>query len=293
MRMRQYDSLRSFTIIARHDNLASAAEELCLTKGAVSHQIRRLEEELGFQVFDRDSRGIRLSPKGTELLATARRLFDDVEDKVDEIRGGEQRTLTIGVTTYFASRWLSPRLMDFMTSHPDIRLRIQPMVDLLNLRGEGVNLAIRWGDGRWTDHIIEKLFPCPAWPTGNMDVMEHVKNEGLEAALAGSTLLRDREDSVAWDDWYRVAGLPHRRRADTLIIPDPNVRVQAVLDGQGVALNDALVDQEIRDGKLFRLSSFELSDYGYFLAYEPAVTRNADVNAFISWLKSNTTANDR
>jgi len=286
MRLRQYDSLRNFLIVARHTSLASAAEALGLTKGALSHQIRRLEAELGFAVFERHSRGIRLSPKGKELLAAAQHAFGQIEEKTLELSGPQDRTLTIGVTTYFASRWLSPRLMDFMRKHPGIRLRIQPMIDLLDLRKEGVDLAIRWGNGQWSDCQIERLFLCPAWPTGNKEAIERVEKDGMDAAFADFTLLRDHEDSDAWSEWYERAGLLPKRHTDTLIIPDPNVRVQAVLDGQGVALNDDLVEQEIKNGTLFRLSPVELSDYGYFLSYEPSATQNPDVTAFMQWLKT-------
>jgi len=286
MRLRQYDSLRNFLIVARHTRLASASEELGLTKGALSHQIRRLEAELGFAVFRRHSRGIRLSPEGKDLLVVAQNAFDQIEDKAMELGGLRDHSLTIGVTTYFASRWLSPRLMDFMRNHPDVRLRIQPMIDLLDLRREGVDLAIRWGNGKWYDCQIERLFLCPAWPTGDKDAFDRVQKDGLDTAFADFTLLRDHDDSDAWSEWYERAGLSPKQRSDTLIIPDPNVRVQAVLDGQGVALNDDLVDQEIKNGALFRLSPVELSDYGYFLSYEPSTSQNPDVTAFMHWLKT-------
>ncbi|MDA4847978.1 LysR substrate-binding domain-containing protein [Hoeflea poritis] len=286
MRFRHYDNLRVFTIVAQHGSFSSAADELRLTKGAVSHQMRQLEAELGFAVFQRHARGISLTSKGQELLATVQAAFENVEQRIAEMRHADNRTLTIGVTTYFASRWLSPRLMDFMRAHPGIRLRIQPMIDLQDLRGEGIDLAIRWGDGNWNDVAIERLFPCPAWPSGDRQAWELVQQRGLEAAFDAFTLLRDREDSDAWSRWYRVAGLPHKGRADTLIIPDPNVRVQAVMDGQGVALNDALVMPEIEAGRLMRLSTFELSDYGYFLAYEAGAMNNPDADAFRRWLKS-------
>lgn len=286
MRLRQYDNLRNFVIAARHGSLASAAEELCLTKGALSHQIRNLEQDLGFALFTRHSRGVRLSDKGQSLLVSCQSAFDQIEQRVEELNGNTEQTLTIGTTTYFASRWLSPRLMDFIRQYPEIRLRIQPMIELFELRQQGIDLAIRWGNGRWTDCRIEKLFDCPAWPTGNEEAKLKVEREGLETAFSSFTLLRDREDSEAWSEWYDRAGLTPTDRSDTLIVPDPNVRVQAVLDGQGVALNDELVRQEIRDGRLFRLSEIELGDYGYFLAHRTGAQSNKATTLFVEWLRS-------
>lgn len=285
MRFRHFDNLRVFNIVARHGSFASAADELHLTKGAVSHQVRQLEAELGFTVFDRLPRGISLTSKGRELLATTNSAFGHLEQKISELRLEQTRALTIGVTTYFASRWLSPRLMEFMRTHPDIRLRIQPMIDLENLKRVGIDLAIRWGNGNWNDVSIENLFVCPAWPCGDAQALNQVQDLGLEAAFEKFTLLRDREDSSAWSHWFKVAGLNYMGRSDTLIIPDPNVRVQAVIDGQGIALNDQLVEAEIQAGKLYRLSDVQLSDYGYHLAYTADAMQNPDVEAFANWLK--------
>lgn len=285
MKFKHYNNLQILNIVARHGSFSSAAEELNLTKGAVSHQIKQLESELGFEVFKRLPRGIKLTSHGQELLLTSRVAFEGIDQRISELQSLNTKTLTIGVTTYFASRWLSPRLMNFMRSHPDIRLRLQPMIDLLNLKSEGVDLAIRWGNGNWSDVKIEKLFPCPAWPCGDKAAYKKVQDHGIEKAFSDFTLLRDRDDSNAWSHWYQEASIPFRVRSDTLIIPDPNVRVQAIIDGQGIALNDDLVSQEIKDGKLFRLSPIESSDYGYYLAYDNKVAFNPELDAFINWLR--------
>lgn len=284
MRFQHYDSLRIFSIVARHGSFAAAAEELNLTKGAVSHQIRGLEQALGFPLFNRLPRGISLTPKGQELSLTLRVAFDTVETRISDLREAPDRPITIGVTTYFASRWLSPRLMLFMKAHPRVRLRIQPMIDLSELEAEGLDLAIRWGRGDWTDVAVRPLFLSPAFATGAPEALALVRAEGLEAALGQLTLLADRSGSRAWQDWHRIAGVPFSSRTDVLTIADPNVRVQAVIDGQGIALNDALVEHELGDGRLARLTGHELADYGYFLAQEPGAAGNPDVAAFAEWL---------
>ncbi|NNF80595.1 MAG: LysR family transcriptional regulator, partial [Rhizobiales bacterium] len=129
------------------------------------------------------------------------------------------------------------------------------------------------------------LFACPAWPVGDRAARDRVRELGLSEAFQTFTLLRDRDDSNAWSHWYDAAGLAYTERADALVVPDPNVRVQAVIDGQGVALNDELVDQEIEAGSLFRLGTPELSNYGYYLALPPEAAVNRDVETFASWLR--------
>lgn len=284
-RFQHYDALRVFVIAAQHESLSDAAERLHVTKGAVSQQIKRLEEDLGFTVFIRHSRGIKLSEKGRMLLSTAGGAFSNIEKQLENLQGEAQQSLTIGVTSYFASRWLSPRLTDFMQQLPNIRLRIQPMIDLMNFAGQEVDVAIRWGNGDWSDCEITKLFSCPAWPTGNAAAFKQVRQHGIAKSFSGFTLLRDREDSNAWSEWYGVAGLEPMQRSDTLIIPDPNVRVQAVLDGQGIALNDELVNDEIESGRLYRLSDLALADYGYYLAYNSITSAdNPVVEKFVQWI---------
>lgn len=285
MAFRHYDSLRTFCTVATHSSFGAAAEELHLTKGAISQQIRGLEQALGFAVFDRLPRGVVLTSRGHDLWATLKVAFDSVETRIGELRETSDRPITIGVTTYFASRWLSPRLMHFLSAHPNVRLRIQPMIDMMGFEeGDGIDLAIRWGRGDWTDVPVRRLFTCPVFATGAPSALALIREVGLNDALRQLTLLADRSGGRAWADWHRLAGLPPPERDDVLTIADPNLRVQSVIDGQGVALNDALVQLELGAGTLVRLSDHSLEQYGYFLAHKSGVSGNKDVMAFADWL---------
>jgi DNA-binding transcriptional LysR family regulator len=282
---KHHDTLRLFIEVAQHLSFSDAAENLHMTKGAISYQIKTLEADLGFKVFLRSTRGVVLTDEGHQLLTATRAQFLGIEAKLEEMKGLKIQTLTVGLSSYFASRWLSPKLMSFMQLHPDIQLRLQPMAQLFDLERQGVDIAIRWGNGAWNDAEILPFLTMPTWPTGSPDVAQKVKEFGLARTFSELTLLRDHDDSTAWSDWLTAAGLPHQTRKDTLIIPDPNVRVQAVIDGQGIALNDSLITQEIEEGKLVRLSDVELSSYGYFLA-QPTSNRNEQsVEAFVQWLR--------
>lgn len=282
---RHFDSLRVFVDVARHDSFSDAAAALNMTKGAVSYQIKTLEADLGLILFHRRPRGVTLSQAGQALLDICRPRLEAIESDLARLSKTVPKTLTVGMSSYFASRWLSPRLMGFMQDHPDIQLRIQPMTRLFDLADQDVDLAIRWGHGAWDDAHITPLMPLPAWPVGNQEAADRVRDIGLEQAFAGFTLLRDHDDSNAWSDWLSVAGLPEQTRQDTLIIPDPNVRVQAVIDGQGIALNDALVAPEMQNGLLVRLSNIELASYGYYLAQPLGRPPNPNVDEFAAWIE--------
>ncbi|SLN31688.1 Glycine cleavage system transcriptional activator [Roseovarius albus] len=281
---RHHDTLRLFIEIARHFSFSDAAAALNMTKGAVSYQVKTLEEDLGVALFQRQPRGVALTSEGQSVLQSCKAHYEGIETALEIYRGAEMQMLTVGVSTYFASRWLSPRLMDFMQAHPEIQLRIQPMTRLFDLQAQGVDLAIRWGDGAWDDVEILPFMPCPAWPVGNRDTAAQIVRLGWSEAMPHLTLLRDHDDSNAWSDWLDVAGLERQGRQDALIVPDPNVRVQAVIDGQGIALNDDLVAQEVENGKLVRLSDVELAQYGYFLAIPPQRRKKRSVTAFVEWI---------
>ena len=288
MRFRSFDHLRVLNIVARHLSFTAAAKELHLTKGAVSYQITSLERELDFLLFDRNARGIGLTEKGRELVLASQAAFDNLEGVIDRLRQQDTSNITIGMSTYFASRWLSPRLMTFMASYPAIGLRIQPLIDLTDLRANRIDMAIRWGKGDWQDAAseIERVFLCPAKPTAGRDIARLISQKGLEFALANQTLLHDRDGSSAWRDWYRAANLPYPPERNHLVIPDPNVRVQAVIDNQGIALNDILVANELSSGLLFQISEIELTDYGYYLIYPQGRLKNPPVTAFRDWILS-------
>lgn len=285
MRFHSYDGLAIFAVAARHLSFTAAAAELNMTKGAISYRIRRLEEDLGFPLFVRQHRGLALTENGRQLWQSAQAAFREVEQRIDQLRAPAPGRITVGMSTYFASRWLSPRLMRFMATHPGIGLRLQPLVDLIDIKPAGIDMAIRWGKGNWTDLTIEPLFPCPVFPTAGGALANHIARAGFDAALPDLTLLHDRDGSTAWRDWFAAAGLRYAEApADGLVIPDPNVRVQAVIDGQGVALNDALLGPDLSEGRLARVSGVELVEYGYHLAYPPGALEVPALAAFRDWI---------
>ncbi|MFT5505203.1 MAG: DNA-binding transcriptional LysR family regulator [Gammaproteobacteria bacterium] len=272
--------------MARHLNMRSAAIELNLTKGAVSYQIKQLESELGFELFSRSNRNLELTVDGKILLGESRKAFNVIEQTIDSLQRQTGNRITIGMATYFASRWLSPRLMRFITRFPTITLRIQPLVDQMNLANEDLDLMVRWGNGDWHEPgmIVDEIFQCPAMLTASADTGFEIEQFGLVAAIADQTLLHDRDDSSAWQRWAEAAGIQHRPDNRYLVIPDPNVRVQAVIDGQGIALYDVLVADEVSAGRLYQYDKVMLNDYGYYLVYPGRSANNFAINAFKDWI---------
>lgn len=284
MRFRTYDNLRLFDVVARHLSFTAAAHEINLTKGAVSYQIQRLENELGFKVFIRKHRGIALTEKGKKLWHSSQAAFLNLEQEITRLREQDLERINIGMSTYFASRWLSPLLMNFMDRHPKIGLSLQPVIGLIDFRKGNIDMGIRWGKGDWTDMETELLFLCSAKPTAGVAIAKRIDDEGIEAVLPDLLLLHDRDDFEAWVDWHKAAGLVCQSTQNGLVIPDPNVRVQSVINGQGVALNDLLVAPELSAGQLREISTVGLSDYGYYLVYPSGSLDNPSLKAFRDWI---------
>ena len=168
---------------------------------------------------------------------------------------------------------------------PGVQLRIQPMIEFSEAEMQGVDLAIRWGNGNWKGGTVTPFMPMPSFPVGNADVAGRVERLRIRGAVTELTLLRDRENSNAWPEWLERAGLPPQARRDVLIVPDPNLRIQAVINGQGVALMDDLVGDELAAGKLHRLSDIALPDYGYFIVRPDRATASEPATVFSDWLQ--------
>ena len=285
-RFRHFDQLRSFVVVAEHLNLTKAADLLSLSKGAVSHQIKVLESELGVALFQANRRTLNLTDRGQQLYRIAKSNLEDIEREIRTLRAPFPQVINIGMATYFASRWLSPRLMKFMHANPDIGLRIQPLINQAEFDHHTLDMAIRWGKGEWRlpGMRIERIFHSPIMLTASEGGGRLIQEQGILAAIQASGLLHDQEGSRAWDDWFEAAGLPAVPARHDLVVPDPNVRVQAVIDGQGMALYDELVEDEVVQGKLYQHTDVVLGNYGYYLIYPEQSLHQEAMTRFRDWL---------
>jgi len=283
MKFRSYDSLKVFDAVARKQSMTKAATDLNLSKGSISYQINKLEENLGFALFERSNARLQLTENGRRIWNVSLNALQQIDQEIEDIRGSDTRALCIGALTYFSSRWLSPRLMDFFEKNAGFSLRIEPINSLADLKTKDVDLAILWGVGEWKEYESRLLLRLPSVPTANATIAKEVRILGIEAAVKQVPLLGDSSGDTGWRAWHRAVGLPYLPSKSSLTIPDSNSRVQAVIDGQGIALWDRLVAPEIKSGQLVELTDRKLDTSGYYLVFtkEPHA---AQVQAMISWL---------
>lgn len=159
------NALRAFKAAARHLTLSKAAIELCVTQAALSHQIRNLEERLGVALFRRVPRGLVLTDEGAALAPVLTSSLDLISATLDRFSGGRyHEALHVGVVGTFATGWLIPRLAGFEAEHPEVDLRILANNNRVSIPGEGLDLAIRFGDGSWHGLQAVSIMDAPLTP---------------------------------------------------------------------------------------------------------------------------------
>jgi DNA-binding transcriptional LysR family regulator len=279
------DALKVFESAARQLSFSEAARELCITKGAASYQIRRLEEALDCALFQRSVRQVFLTPAGQQLLQTTQRSFAELGDTCKRIQPGESaHDVLIGATTYVALRWLSPRISGFGQSNPDISVLLQHPVNSENFRIQDVDFAILWCRMEGKTSALRPLeLPMSLFPVCSPALLEarHIATSGLSASdiatpsLASIPLLCEERSLDLWQAWYgkQDGTLSNPRR----VIDDANVRTQAAVDGQGWTMADALMQRELDTGALVAPFAERLDGYGYAIQASPAryVSRKA------------------
>ncbi|OBR73458.1 LysR family transcriptional regulator [Xanthomonas arboricola] len=198
------NALRAFEAAARHQNLTRAASELCVSQAALSHQIKALEQQLGSSLFHRLPRGVALTDEGAALAPVLGEAFDRIAATLERFADGRYReVLSVGVVGTFATGWLLPRLPAFHAAHPDIELRLSTHNNRVDLAGEGLDLAIRFGDGDWQGQIAHALMEAPFAPVCAPSMARGLRTP---ADLAQLPLLRSyRLDE--WPQWFRAAGV--------------------------------------------------------------------------------------
>lgn len=281
------NALRAFEAAARHLNFTRAAIELCVSQGAVSHQVAQLERRLGVTLFRRLPRGLALTDEGQALVPVLADAFDRVGATLDRYAGGRlQEVLTVGVVGAFAGGWLLPRLDAFNRHHPHIDLRIMTNNNRVDLAGEGLDFAIRYGDGAWHGAHAEQILSAPLTPLCAPSVAARLTGP---AALTGEPLLRSyRADE--WTHWFEAAGAP----CPTLRGPvfDSSVLMAAAAaQGLGVALAPAVMfARELAAERLVRPFDIEVVLGGYWLTRLNSRPDSPAMTAFRDWLRKETLA---
>jgi LysR family transcriptional regulator, glycine cleavage system transcriptional activator len=288
-RLPSLNGLRAFEAAARHLSFTQAAAELNVTQTAISHQIKRLEEELGIRLFIRQNRALSLTAEAKEYLPGIRAAFNDLRLATDRLlRRDDGHVLTVSTLASLAAKWLLPRLSAFQETHPGIDVRITTSTALVDFRNDGVDAAIRYGRGQWpglrADWLMaDQLFPVcsPALLTGKKPLR---KPEDLADHVLLHTSSYNDDD---WRLWLTAAGLPANLSKQPGITFDMVfMTIQAAIDGFGVAMGrTSYVKDDIAKGSL--VVPFEITlptDAGFYLVSPEGRADSPKLSAFRNWL---------
>jgi LysR family glycine cleavage system transcriptional activator len=278
-------SLRAFEAAARVCSFTDAAKELSLTQGAISYQIRLLESSLGIELFLRSARQVSLTDAGHSLFRTTHRLFRELEDEIHSLAPSrDSLILTVSVSTYFVTRWLSKRLGRFINSHPEITIRLQHSVNDPDFTLEEVDLAIQWGIGIDSQSVSELLIPSPMIALCAPQLFDAGLDRANLDSLRQQTFLHDQESNDGWSEWLKMAGLGDLGAGSGPVILDPNVRIQSAIDGQGLVLANFLLFDDIAAGRLVEPFNVRLGGYGFHLLYAESAKKRSAFLLFRQWL---------
>jgi LysR family glycine cleavage system transcriptional activator len=289
VRLPSLNGLRAFEAAARHLSFTLAAAELNVTQTAISHQIRRLEEELGLRLFVRKNRALTLTAKAKDYLPGVRAAFNDLRLATDRLlRRDDDNVLTISTLASLAAKWLLPRLSTFQEAHPKIDVRITTSASLVDFKGGDVDAAIRYGRGHWAGLRAQWLMADELFPVCSPALLKGDHPLSCPQDLGHYTLLHS---SGGYDDdwrlWLTAAGLP------TDISKQPGVTfdlifmtVQAAIDGIGIAMGrTSYVQDDIAKGRLVVPFKIALpADAGFYLVSPEAVDDPPKLKLFRQWL---------
>ncbi|ARU86662.1 transcriptional regulator GcvA [Pseudomonas sp. M30-35] len=285
-KMPPLNALRAFEATARHLSVKNAAEELCVTPGAVSQLLKTLELNLGVKLFHRVNRGIFLTDIGQAYLPPVRNAFRQIIEASSRIASAEETgILTVSVTSFFASAWLVPRLTQFQNNNPEIDLRVVTNNQLVDFSRDGVDVAIRHGLGVYPGLASHRVLAVDIVPVAAPKLVDRLGRPASPADLTRWPHVHDAERK-AWHRWFQSQGVEEVGPLRGPSFDDSGLLVKAVLAGQGVGLLPAaMVATELAQGQLVRVADITLlEDFAYYLVYPEARHDRPKIAAFRRWI---------
>ena len=270
------NGLRAFEAAARHASLTKAAIELNVTPAALGHQVKALEERLGATLFRRLPRGLALTDEGQALLPVLTEAFDRMAAALSRFDDGRGRELlSVGAVGSFAVGWLLPRLAGFSGAHPEVDLRISTNNNRVDIAEEGLDFAIRFGDGAWHGTEAVQLFPAPLTVLCGTETAARLR---APEDLAGETLLRSYRNDE-WPAWCEAAGIETPPLTGP-VFDSAALMVEAALAGHGVALAPAI----LFGNRAVRPFAAEVDLGGYWLTRLKSRRPTAAMAVFEAWI---------
>jgi LysR family transcriptional regulator, glycine cleavage system transcriptional activator len=288
MALPSLSGLRAFEAAARHMSFTLAAAELHVTQTAISHQINRLEEQLGLKLFIRRNRSLVLTREAEDYLPSIRSAFEELRRATDRLRRSDHDgLLTVSTTASLAAKWLVSRVAAFQDAHPGIEIRITTSAHLVDFRRDAIDMAVRYGRGHWPGLRADWLMADHFFPVCSPALLNGGQPLRRPEDLAHHTLLHTMVSREDWQLWLTASGLPLSIAARRGLMFDQGfLAVQAAVEGLGVALGRThLVEADILAGRL--VAPFDMvlpQDAGYYVVAPDVTAEVPKIRLFREWL---------
>jgi LysR family glycine cleavage system transcriptional activator len=280
-------TIRAFEAAARRLSMTLAAEELHLTHGAVSRQIKALEDYLGAQLFRRLTRKIELTEEGISLFGTVTRLLSELARETEHIRRkNDTARLIVSSGVSFASKWLTPRLHRLMARHPEFDVHLEVTDASVDFTTGHVDVALRYGTGIYPATTSERIMNETVSPVCAPEYRDRMGGLLVPADLAKCRLIHEIGMTTTWERWFTMMELPYPKTRGPGF-SHGSMSIEAAIRGEGVALGrSVLVAEDLKESRLVALfSSAKLEvEWGYDLVYRIGNQDHPKVRAFRNWL---------
>lgn len=285
------NAIRAIEIVARRGALAPAAEELGVTPGAVSQHLRRAEERLEIELFERTTKGLRPTPALRQILPQLTSGFGTLADALAGLASGNEHVLTVTVGSVFASRWLIWRVAKFAALHPQIELRLVVTAQMIDFRHSDIDCGIRFGRGPWPGVVAERVMAGDYSPVAAPPVAARIRTP---ADIANVPVIRDTSSMLPWDAWYRAAGLAELETTGPTY-SDPALAFDAAISEQGVLMAvEQMSADAVSDGRLARVPGpTVVTELGYWLVRADGRREPKKVKLFRDWLSTEVPASSK
>ncbi|MBW6421555.1 transcriptional regulator GcvA [Rhizobium sp. XQZ8] len=280
-------TLRAFEATARRLSMTGAAEELHLTHGAVSRQIKTLEVHLGVPLFRRLTRKIELTEEGSSLFGIVTRLLSELAREADSIRSRSDTTrLVVSSGVSFASKWLTPRLHRLMARYPDLDVHLEVTDIAVDFTKSQVDVALRYGAGVYPAATAERIMNETVSPVCAPFYLTQVGGLTDPADLDKCQLIHEIGMTATWERWFTSVGLSYSKTRGPGY-SHGSMSIEAAIRGEGVALGrSVLVAEDLAEGRLIALFPKSKLDveWGYDLVYRTGNGQHPKVTAFRNWI---------
>jgi LysR family transcriptional regulator, glycine cleavage system transcriptional activator len=294
-RLPALNHLKAFEAAARHESFTRAAEELCVTQGAVSQQVKALEEGLGLKLFHRERQRLIITEAGRDYLLVVRDALDRIAVGTEQLLQRQNAgVITVSTSPDFAAKWLVHRLGHFAEAHSGIDLRVSATLHHVDFAREEVDLAVRHGDGNWPDLEADQLSAEQLFAVCSPKLLSGRRRLSKPADILKFPLIH-LDSRADWTRWLRAVDVDDAAAAHGTVLNRASMVIDAAINGQGVALaRTTLAAWDLINGRLVRPfpDSLPLSKT-YWIICPKATSNVPKIVTFRSWLLSEATEDAR